>query len=164
LTSDTAMIRLEEVQTRSEEARIIPLPNVLVDMLRQVEDKNGLKFDMTYLRNEWQKACVVAGLGPFIKVEGKLDPRYTRLTILDLRRSAIKNMMKAGANEKVAINISSHLTREVFDRSHIVDTEDVVDVMRKVQGIIPAGKGLVNDGGNSVEEPPKGRRKKLLTI
>jgi hypothetical protein len=58
-------------------------------------------------------------------------------------------MMKAGAHEKVAMQISGHKTRDVFDRYHIVDTEDIVDVMQKVQGTIPARRGLSN-GESSV--------------
>ena len=41
--------------------------------------------------------------------------------------------MKAGVNEKLAMKISGHKTRAVFDRYHIVDTEDVMDAMRRVQ-------------------------------
>jgi hypothetical protein len=35
-----------------------------------------------------------AGLGKLEEVEGRPDPRYTGLIIHDLRRSAIKNLMK----------------------------------------------------------------------
>ena len=45
--------------------------------------------------------------------------------------------MKAGVNEKVAMSISGHKTRDVFDRYHIVDTDDVVEAMRRVQQIAP---------------------------
>jgi hypothetical protein len=76
---------------------------------------------------------VAAGLGTYAEVAGKLDPRYTGLIIHDLRRSAIKNLMKAGVNEKVAMKISDHKTRDVFDRYHIVDESDVVTAMRRVQ-------------------------------
>jgi hypothetical protein len=41
------------------------------------------------------------------KVEGSKDKRYTGLTIQDLRRSAIKNLMKAGPPEKVVMTISA---------------------------------------------------------
>jgi hypothetical protein len=41
--------------------------------------------------------------------------------------------MKAGVNEKVAMAISGHKTRAVFDRYHIVDETDVLEAMRKVQ-------------------------------
>ena len=55
------------------------------------------------------------------------------MIIHDLRRSAIKNLMKAGVPDKVAMSISGHKTRAVFDRCHIVDTGDVVEAMRRVQ-------------------------------
>jgi integrase len=105
-------------------------------MLEPIKPKEGSVFDATNLRKEWHKACVAAKLGTLTKVEGIPDPRYTGLIIHDLRRSAIKNLMKAGVNEKVAMKISGHKTRAVFDRYHIVDTEDVVDAMRRVQGIV----------------------------
>jgi len=158
-----ALIRLEEDQTKNSEARTVPLPDVLVEMLEQVEPKEGTVFDTTNLRKAWQKACVAAALGTFIEVEGKADPRYTGLIIHDLRRSAIKNLMKAGVNEKVAMKISGHKTRTVFDRYHIVDTEDVVDAMRRVQGTFPTRKGLVSNGEKIVKTVHPGRRKKLLT-
>ena len=41
--------------------------------------------------------------------------------------------MNVGVNEKVAMEISGRKTRAVFDRYHIVDTEDVVDAMRRLQ-------------------------------
>lgn len=155
-----ALIRLEEDQTKNSEARIIPLPDDLVKMLKQIDKKEGMVFDTTNLRKEWQKACVAAGLGTLIDVEGKSDPRYTGLIIHDLRRSAIKNLMKAGVNEKVAMKISGHKTRDVFDRYHIVDTEDVVEAMRRVQGTVQARKSIVSNGEKSVKILPALRGKR----
>lgn len=131
---NAALIRLEKDQTKNQEARIVPLPDVLVDILDKIERKEGSVFDATNLRKEWYKACAAAGFGTLTKIEGKPDPVYTGLNIHDLRRSAIKNLMKAGVKEKVAMEISGHKTRAVFDRYHIVDTDDVVEAMRRVQG------------------------------
>ena len=102
-----------------------------------------------------------AKLGTLTKVEGIPDPRYTGLIIHDLRRSAIKNLMKAGVNEKVAMKISGHKTRAVFDRYHIVDTEDVVDAMRRVQdhGLVSQEK----NGEKLVKTNPQRRPLKQLT-
>lgn len=146
-----ALIRLEEDQTKNSEARTVPLPDVLVRMLERIGPEEGTVFDATNLRKHWQKACVAAGLGSLTEVEGKPDPRYTGLIIHDLRRSAIKNLMKVGVNEKVAMKISGHKTRSVFDRYHIVDTEDVVDAMRRLQ-----------DGENTVKTLRLVRRRKML--
>jgi integrase len=127
------LIRLEGEQTKNAEPRTVPLPDVLVGMLEMVDDKSGKVFDGTNLRKCWWHACVGAELGTLTKIEGKRDPRYTGLIIHDLRRSAIRNLIKAGVNEKVAMTISGHKTRSVFDRYHIVDTDDVVEAMRRVQ-------------------------------
>ena len=59
--------------------------------------------------------------------------------------------MNVGVNEKVAMEISGHKTRAVFDRYHIVDTEDVVDAMRRLQ-----------NGEKIVKIALPGRRRKLL--
>jgi integrase len=47
---NAALIRLEEEQTKSREARTAPLPDVRVKMLRQTEPKVGRVFDATNLR------------------------------------------------------------------------------------------------------------------
>ena len=100
-------------------------------------------FDHTNLRKKWYTACAAAGFGTRTKIEGKSDPVYTGLNIHDLRRSAIKNLMKAGVKEKVGVAISGHKAREVFERYNIVDTEGVVEAMRRIQG-----KGLVPNNEN----------------
>src|SRR6266550_9273259 len=131
--------------------------------LFRVEEKSALLIRKLRLGKEWQKACVAAGLGTLTKVEGRADPRYTGLIIHDFRRSAIKNLMKAGVNEKVAMKISGHRTRSVFDRYHIVDTEDLVDAMRRIQAAVPASKGLVPNGEKIVKICRPRRHQKLLT-
>jgi hypothetical protein len=122
----------------------------------------GKVFDATNLRKEWHRACVAPGLGTLTRVEGKPDPRYNGLTIHDLRRSAVKNLMKAGVREKVAMAISGHKTREVFDRYHIVDTEHLVEAMRRVQQIAPT-RNLVPNGEKVVKITRRKKLRKLLT-
>lgn len=128
------MITLDDEQTKTGEARIIPLPDVLVKMLAQVEHREGKVFDPTNLRKTWAKACTAVGLGTMEPVDKAGNRRYTGLIIHDMRRSAIKNLLKMGVNERVAMQISGHKTRAVFDRYHIVDETDVLDAMRRLQG------------------------------
>jgi hypothetical protein len=71
--------------------------------------------------------------------------------------------MKAGVNEKVAMSISGHKTRDVFDRYHIVDTEDVVEAMRRVQQTTPS-TNLVPNGEKIVKNARRTKRQKLLTV
>ena len=133
----------------------MPLPDTLVTMLKRLP-KDGTVFDATNLRKPWHKACVSAGHRTFAEVEGKPDPRYNGLIIHDRRRSAIKNLMKAGVNEKVAMSISGHKTRDAFDRYHIVDKENVVEAMRRVQQTTPSTNLMPNAG----EIVKKTRRRK----
>jgi integrase len=114
-----ALIRLEGEQTKTSEPRVVPLPDVLVETLKRVKKKEGLVFDDKNLREAWATAVVAAEMPD--------------LLVHDLRRSAIRNLIAAGVPEKVAMSISGHKTRSVFDRYHIVDASDVTNAMNKLQ-------------------------------
>jgi len=126
------LIRLHE--TKNDEPRVVPLPSILRMMLKEIEPKVGRVFDSTNLRKEWMTACTACGLGRKIEVEGKPDdPLYLGLTIHDLRRSAMRNLVRSGVPETIAMRIGGHRTRSFFDRYAIASEGDFKKAMQTVE-------------------------------
>ena len=75
-------------------------------------------------RKVWASACRKAG------VAGRL--------VHDLRRSAVRNLVRAGVSEHVAMSVTGHRTRSVFDRYNITDENDLRDTALKVQAYTDA--------------------------
>jgi integrase len=166
LTGAQPHIRLEEEQTKSGEARIVPLPAVLVNMLRATQVGSGPVFDSTNLRTEWARACAAVGLGTLVErtsANGYPWQQYSGLKVHDLRRSAVRNLRLAGIPEGVAMKISGHKTRDVFDRYNIVDANDVAEAMRQVEVAAAKQPSATRRVSARLVQKPRRKRVKLLT-
>src|SRR5579875_2069512 len=121
-------------QTKNDQPRILPLPDELVAALETVPESNrrGRVFYQGLFRRSWARACERAGLGRRIKNSSGF-PKYERLLVHDLRRSAVRNLREAGVAETTIMAISGHRTTEVFRRYSIVSAEDLHKAMRQVQ-------------------------------
>jgi len=158
------LITLPQEQTKTEEERIVPLPSELVMLLRAIEPKIGKVFDDTNLRVEWTTACAACGQGKRTLVEPKDENgwpwyKYSGLAIHDLRRSAVRNLVRAGVSETVAMKISGHKTRDVFDRYNIVSTKDVTAAMSRLELTAPVGAKQVQNALTSERKRRASRRK-----
>ena len=72
-------------------------------------------------RKAWTEACTGAGV-----------PGAYRH---DFRRTAVRNLVNAGVPERVAMTITGHKTRSVFDRYHIVSPGDLQEAARRLSGL-----------------------------
>lgn len=128
---DEGTIRLEPGDPKNEQSRTIYLEEDLLELLEVLyrRKKKGCSFVFQHMgkrirdfRGAWEQACKKAGLWGWDKKKGREAP--TRI-FHDFRRTAIRNMIRAGITEKVAMTISGHRSRSVFDRYNIVSPEDL---------------------------------------
>jgi integrase len=111
-------IRLNAGETKNDDGRLVIMTNK-VHQPQCVAGKNPGDFVFTRedgkavkdFRGSWKKICDEAGAPERL--------------FHDLRRTAVRNMVRAGIPERVAMQISGHRTRAIFDRYHIVSESDL---------------------------------------
>lgn len=170
---EAGTLMLDPGMAKNDEPRIVYLTPELTDAIRaQLDRVDALQRQLgavvpylfPHLRGRrrgqrildfgkrWRTACRQAG------VPGML--RH------DCRRSAVRNLVAAGVPERVAMSVTGHKTRSVFDRYHIVSPKDLQEAARKLAGTLRVT--LQDAGQNGASERITGhtsrRRKSLETL
>ncbi len=138
-------VRLEPGTTKNEEAREFPLT---ADLRRLLEEqratadalaRKGIITPWVFFgkrgqpvgdfKRSWGTASRKAGL------PGRIPH--------DFRRTAVRNLVRAGVPERVAMKLTGHKTRSVFERYNIVSGGDLTDAARKLDTFMGTISGTV---------------------
>jgi integrase len=82
--------------------------------------RNGAK--VKSIRKSWANACVAAGC------PGRM--------LHDFRRTAVRNLVRAGIPERVAMTMTGHKTRSVFERYNIVSDGDLREAGQRLSAFV----------------------------
>jgi integrase len=142
-------IELRPEETKNKTARLMKMEAELSSLLEAQEaNRNGCPYvfnregeKIKDFRGPWNQACRKTKLGEGYKDKkyqarckrDSVDPLPPGPTYHDLRRTAVRNMVRAGIKEEVAMKISGHKTRSVFERYNIIDDRDLEEAARKME-------------------------------
>jgi integrase len=134
------VIRLREEESKNEDPRLLPLEGELREIIQRRHAARTVVLDgqlrviglvfhrdgrpLVDFRKAWATACKAAG--------------RPRQLFHDLRRSGVRNLVRAGVDPAVAMKISGHKTRSVFDRYNIVDERDLRAAVSKTDTFLKA--------------------------
>ena len=152
-----SIVRLDPGTTKNQEGRTVYLDGDVREIVLGLKAERDALFPLCPwvfhrqerrikdFRDAWQSACQAVGL------TGKL--------FHDFRRTAVRNMVRAGIPERVAQQIAGHKTRSVFDRYHIVSGSDLREAARRhtryVSGVTVTKMVTASDVDNFLEEVQK---------
>lgn len=128
---ETWMLTLPGKITKNKKPRKLALVGIYREIIKRRLNARVIGCDLIFHRNgkqigsfrkAWVNACKKAGVAD--------------LLFHDLRRSAIRNMVRAGVERTVARTISGHRTEAVFTRYNITDEEDLKDAALKTEAYV----------------------------
>lgn len=147
---EAGMVRLEVGTTKNKRGREFPfnaLPELreLLERQRAVtsaaELKQGRKIPSVFHRSgkpikdfytAWDTACWKVGLATKDPETGKIT--HNEHVPHDFRRTAVRNLVRRGVSERVAMKLTGHKTPSVYARYDIINERDLVEAVEKLAG------------------------------
>ena len=124
------IVRLDPSQSKNGEARVFPfdpldeLRNVMTEQLAAAERLTRETGRMvTTVFHQPDGSPIRSFRKAWIKA--RTDAGYPTKLIHDFRRTAARNLVRAGVPERVAMQLTGHKTRSMFDRYNITSGEDL---------------------------------------
>lgn len=125
---DGRVVRLRPEVSKNKDGRVLPLAGELLAVVERARAKRRPDCPFVFhddgqpignFRKAWSTACKAAG--------------QNEILVHDLRRTAVRNMVRAGVPDRVAMALSGHKTRSIFDRYNIVSESDLVAASERLQ-------------------------------
>jgi integrase len=140
-------VRLDPGTTKNEDGRVFPFTSALrrvLDDQQQVAEtltreqgilpryvfcyttgqKAGQRITASGFNKAWRRARVAAGC------PGRIPH--------DFRRTAVRTLVRAGVPERVAMQLTGHKTRAIFDRYNITSPADLREAARRLDAYASA--------------------------
>ncbi len=128
---ETWAIRLPARSAKIREGRMLALEGDLRTIIERRMHARRLDSPLIFhrqgkpvgdFRKVWKRACLKAGVHGMI--------------LYDLRRTAVRNMVRAGVDPDVVMKISGHKTRSIFSRYNIISDTDIREAVLKTHDYV----------------------------
>jgi integrase len=126
-------VTLQAEFSKNKQAYTLPLKGELLEVIRRAWANRKAECPYVFhkagqaigdFRKAWAAACTTASLGSVL--------------IHDMRRSCARNLVRSGVSERVAMAVTGHRTRSMFDRYNIVAGSDLESAIERVSEYVAA--------------------------
>src|SRR5262249_47526167 len=138
-------VRLDPGTTKNGEGRVFPMSQGLRRVLQNqrvltqgVRCEDGSEPAAVFCHLNGQKdgrPITSSGCNKAWRVAGEAAGCPDRIPH-DFRRTAVRNLVRAGVPERVAMQLTGHKTRAVFERYNIVNASDLTEAARRLDGYL----------------------------